>query len=375
MEPLRVLQISYDMNLGGAETLMMNIYRNIDRTKVQFDFLLHSPDESAYDKEILSLGGRIYRLPRYMGYNRIGYDRNLRRFLSGHPEYTIIHDHLMDSAAETLRVANKMGRITVAHSHASGMPFSAGELVRRWFRKDLWKTADYRFACSEDAGKWLYRGKAGFEILKNGINTPEFRFRSEIRASVRKELGIGESALAVGTVGRLDPQKNQMRLLDIFPSVLERNVDSRLVIVGSGPLESEIKTRIDKLGLSDKVILTGPRKDVNELLSGFDVFVLTSFSEGLGIALVEAQASGLPCVFTDTIPADVNLIPQLVRRVSLADGNGLWADRILELPDPEINRENCWKKVADEGYDIRESALKLQDFYLGATKPRKGDRT
>lgn len=374
MEPIRVLQISYDMNLGGAETLIMNIYRNIDRTKVQFDFLLHCPDESAYDKEILSLGGRIHRLPRYMGYNKTCYDRDLRRFLSEHREYTIIHDHLMDSAAETLRVANKMGRITVAHSHASGMPFSAGELVRRWFRKDLWKTADYRFACSEDAGKWLYRGKAGFEILNNGIDTNAFRFRSETRTTVRKEFGIGESTMLIGTVGRLEPQKNQMRLLDIFSSILERNRDSRLILVGSGSLETEIKTRINNLGLSEKVILTGPRKDVNDLLSGFDVFALTSFSEGLGIVLVEAQASGLPCVFTDTIPSEVDLVPQLVRRVSLTDGNGLWVDRILERPDPEIFREDCWKKVAAGGYDIRESARKLQDFYLNATKPQSGDR-
>ena len=373
MEPIRVLQISYDMNLGGAETLIMNIYRNIDRTKVQFDFLLHCPDESAYDKEILSLGGRIYRLPRYMGYNKIGYDRDLRRFLSEHLEYTIIHDHLMDSATETLRIANEMGRITVAHSHASGMPFSAGELIRRRFRRNLWRIADYRFACSKDAGKWLYRGKAGFEILNNGIDTNAFRFRSETRAAVRKELGIGESTMLTGTVGRLEPQKNQQRLLDIFPAILERKPDSRLIMVGSGSLETEIKTRINNLGLSDKVILTGPRTDVNELLAGFDVFVLTSLSEGLGIVLVEAQASGLPCVFSDTIPTDVDLIPQLVRRVSLRDGNELWADKILDCSGPEISREDCWEKVAAEGYDIRESARKLQDFYLSATKPRKGD--
>ena len=135
MEPVRILQINYSMDLGGAETLIMNIYRKIDRSKVQFDFLLHCPEESAYEKEINSLGGRIFRLPRYKVFNKLSYERHLKCFLEDHPEFEIIHAHMMDSASETLRTAKKLGRKTIAHSHTAGVPFSTEEMIRFFFRR------------------------------------------------------------------------------------------------------------------------------------------------------------------------------------------------------------------------------------------------
>lgn len=350
------------MNLGGAETLIMNLYRNIDRSMVQFDFLLHGPEESAYEKEILALGGRIFRIPRYLGYNRKAYEKNLTDFLMAHPEFTIVHDHLMDSAAETLKVVKKLGRIAVAHSHTSSV-FSLPDLYRFFFRKDLWKIADYRFACSEAAGKWLYRNKADFMVLRNGINTEKFRFSEEIRTSKRHEFAISDSIKLYGTVGRLDKGKNQIRLLGIMRQILALQPDSKLMIVGNGPLEARIRDAARKMDMEDKVILTGPRTDVNELLCAMDSFVFTSINEGLGIVLVEAQASGLPCIFTDTIPTEVDLNPELIHRVSLSESDATWAKIAISCTSSG-NRATAYKIVAEKGYDIKTSAEQIQKFYL-----------
>lgn len=369
MEPIRVLQISYAMDLGGAETLLMNLYRNIDRTKVQFDFLLHCPNESAYEKEILSLGGKIYKIPRYLGFNKFSYERQLKEFLTAHPEHIIIHDHLMNSAAETLKVAKRLGRTTIAHSHIADVPFSLSKVFRFLFHFNLWKIADYRFACSEKAGKWLYRDKADFTILRNGIMTERFKYSERIREKKRKELCLDKSAMVIGTVGRLVNQKNQGRLLNIVKRIVELKGNTKLLLVGEGPLDAELRKTAKKLKLDDNVLFTGPRTDINELLSSMDVFVLPSLYEGLGIVLVEAQASGLPCVFTDTIPKDVDLVPELIHRVSLSDSDDIWAHTILSS-HPLENRECAWKTVADNGYDIKDSAEQLQEFYLGLSEER-----
>ncbi|MGN1190482.1 MAG: glycosyltransferase, partial [Candidatus Ornithospirochaeta sp.] len=358
--PIRVLQISYSMDLGGAETLIMNLYRNIDRTKVQFDFLLHSEKESSYDKEILKLGGRIYRIPRFLGYNKLSYDKNLREFLSEHPEHKIIHDHLMDSASETFRVAKEMGRITIAHSHTADVSPSISEMVRAYFRKDLYKRSDYRFACSEKAGKWLYRDKADFKVLNNAIDTASFRFSDSERKKIRKELGISDDSFLVGTVGRMAVEKNQLRLLEIFKNLLNEKKNARLLIVGDGPLYKELKERVNKLGIDDYVIFTGSRSDVPSLLSGMDSFVLTSFNEGLGIVLIEAMASGLPCVFTSTIPQEVNISPYLVHRVSLDAQDSDWVKEILSSKALD-NREEGYEIVKNKGFDIKSVAKEMEE--------------
>lgn len=351
------------MDLGGAESLIMNLYRHIDRSRVQFDFLLHCPEGSAYEKEIRELGGRIFRIPRYLLYNKLSYEKNLTSFLGSHPEYRIIHDHLMDSASETLRVAGRMGRLTIAHSHTADVPFSAGELLRSFLRRDLWKIADYRFACSEEAGKWLYRGKADFTVLRNGIETKAFGFDMKERERVRKELGIPESAFVVGTVGRMVRYKNQARLPGIIGELEKTGTDTRLLLVGDGPEKEEIMKNAGRLGVSDHLIFTGPRKDVTGLLMGMDAFVLPSLYEGLGIVLVEAQASGLPCIFTDSIPADVDIIPELIHRVALSDPDSTWARTLLDVR-PMENRETAAGTVEGKGYDIKTSASQLQEFYL-----------
>lgn len=356
---IRVLQISYDMGLGGAETLIMNIYRHIDRSKIQFDFLLHSPTESAYEKEIKELGGKIYRIKRYLGYNKLSYARNLKKFLNAHPEYNIIHDHLMNSASETFKVANKLGRITVAHSHIVESHWSPAF----FFYKNLWKIAKYRFACSDAAGKWLYRNKADFIVLRNGIETAKFAYNSEIRNKIRLELGIDDTTFLIGNIGRMVKQKNQLRLLDIFNEVLKKKPESKLIIIGDGPDKPMIEKKITELNLKNNVILAGLRTNVNQIMMAMDAFLFPSLFEGLGIVLVEAQASGLPCFFTNTIPKEADINNDLVYRIDLKESNETWANKLLSAK-VETKREDAWKIVKDNGYDISDSASKLQSFYL-----------
>lgn len=361
--PIRILQISYDMSLGGAETLIMNLYRNIDRTKVQFDFLLHSHEKSAYEDEITSLGGKIYRIPRFLGYNKFSYDKDLSTFLLNHPEHRIIHDHLMDSETETFKVAKKLGRITVAHSHIAQFDFSINELIRSYFRKDICKFSDFRFACSEDAGNWLYKGKADFTVLKNGIETSNFCFSPEKRTTLRESLGLKEDELAIVNIGRFVEQKNHKRLISIFKEVVKLNEKAKLFLIGEGPLKPEIEKNVEELKLKDKVFFLGTRKAVNELLSAFDCFLFPSRFEGLGIVLIEAQASGLPCVFSDVIPSEAWLIPSLLKPISLEATNNAWAEAIISSK-PLETREAGYILVKEAGYDIKTTAKELEKFYL-----------
>ncbi len=371
--PIRILQISYGMDRGGAETLIMNIYRNIDRDKVQFDFLLHNRERTAYEDEIESLGGRIHHIPRFLGYNRLTYDRNLRKFLQNHPEYTIIHDHLMDSAAETFRVAKKLGRITIAHSHIAESSRHLSDYVRFLFRRNLHKVSDYRFACSRAAGEWLYRGKADFTVLNNGIDTEKYRFSKKERNEKRKELNLSPENILITNIGRMVEQKNQKRLIDIFALFRENHPDSTLMIVGTGPLEDALKKEAEDRGVGDSVIFTGERSDVPSLLAASDIFLFPSLFEGLGIVLVEAQAEGLPCVFSSNIPGEVDLVPDLVTRIPLEAPDEEWAEEINKAAEKrEGNREGKYLTVKNNGYDIKESAEKMEKFYLSLSSRHEG---
>lgn len=363
--PIRILQISYGMDRGGAETLIMNIYRNIDRTKVQFDFLLHNPERTAYENEIESLGGKIYHIPRFLGYNKLSYDRVLKDFLTAHPEYTIIHDHLMDSAEETFKIAKKLGRITIAHSHTMQNGHGIEDGIRLIFRRNLYKYADVRLACSKKAGLWLYRNKKDFIIINNGIDTEKYRFSEEARNRKRNELGVDDGTFLVGNVGRLVKDKNQERLIDVFSLFHKAHVHSKLMITGSGELEDALKKKVKNKGLEESVIFTGERSDIPAILAASDIFLFPSLSEGLGIVLVEAQAEGLPCVFSSNIPEEVDLIPSLVNRASLDEDDDVWVKKMEQVLKKKIpERETQHLAVRDKGYDIRKTAGIMENLYL-----------
>lgn len=292
--PIRILHVLGRLDRGGAETMVMNLYRNIDRTRVQFDFIIHTNDECDYDEEILSLGGIIYHIPQFNGKNFLQFKKAWHSFFKTHPEYKIIHGHVRSTASIYLWIAKKYGLITIAHSHntSSGVGFSA--FIKNTLQYPLRYIADYLFACSKSAGQWLFGKKVlkknNFIILKNAIDSQKYIYDPNIRIKVRKELQIADK-FVIGHIGRFNIQKNHDLLINIFNTVHNRNKNSILLIVGDGELRSSIQKKVENLGLMDSVIFLGVRSDIPELIQAMDFFLFPSLFEGLGIVAIEAQVS------------------------------------------------------------------------------------
>ena len=362
-EPIRVLQVFGALNRGGSESMIMNLYRNIDRTKVQFDFVKHTSEVCAFDEEIKSLGGSIYEAPRFNFLNYFSYRKWWNKFFASHPEYRIVHGHLFTIASIFFKEVHKYKKITIGHSHATKTPLlNVKTLLRRPFLSELSRYSDYRFACSKDAGQWIY-GNESFTVVKNAIDSSRFVFDDKKNKDIRSEFHINNQ-LVIGNIGRLTPQKNQDFLLDVFSVIHKKNKESILMIVGVGELEQQLRLKTKKLELEDAVIFTGSRPDVPALLSAMDVFVFPSVYEGLGIAAVEAQAAGLPTICSSTIPAEVK-ITDLVEFLPLTASAEKWAESVLDFIRIMNNkRPNTQKKIIEAGYDVKETAKWLEDFYL-----------
>jgi len=365
MEPVRILIENTTMNLGGAESLIMNIYRKIDRSKLQFDFILHCKEKTAFEDEIQALGGRIYRLPAFKVVNILSYRKAFRNFFREHREYKVIHGHAMNTASIYLDEANKAGLHTIAHSHTTSNGKGPSAWIRDFFKRNLYRIAEYRFACSEEAGKWLFRDKASFKVIRNGIISENFIFNAQSRKKIREEFHIDSSATVIGNVGNLLASKNHSFLIDIFSCYLKKNSNSYLLIVGSGSLKEELEEKAARLGIQKNVIITGARRDVNQILNAMDYFVFPSVFEGLPVTLVEAQCNGLKCFISDTISDEV-VLTDLVSKKSLDANAQAWADAIPDSPDCE--RKDMSEAIKKAGFDITETARQLQDFYLNLQK-------
>lgn len=358
-KPIRVLHIVTYMGIGGLETMLMNVFRNIDREKVQFDFLVHRSFRASYDDEIETLGGRIYRLPKLNPFS-LRYRQALDRFFREHPEYRIVHCHQDCLSAIPLAAAQRAGiPVRIAHSHTSSQDNNLKYLVKRFYMTKIPTVSTHFFACSKKAGKWMFPGQQ-VTVINNGIETERFAFSSETRREVRKALGICDE-LVLGHVGSFVPTKNHSFLLDVFKKVQEKRPDAKLVFVGNGPREMEVRQKTYALGLKDSVHFLGLRTDVNRLYQAMDVFVMPSVYEGLGIAAVEAQASGLRCVLSDTIPSECQLTGN-VKFMSLSNDPEAWAEEVLRKSDR--SRMGCADIVLEAGYDIKNTAIWLQNFYL-----------
>lgn len=365
MAAKRVLIVLGKLKRGGAETLVMNIYRTIDRSVVQFDFIVHTPDRYDYDDEIESLGGKIYRFPQYNVLNHFEYKRCWNRFFAEHPEYRIIHAHMTGSASVFLPIAKKYGLVTIAHSHIALSQKGIRQKVIDLYRLPLKNQADYLFACSNDAGVWMFGEKAtkrdNYYIIRNGVDTDKFAFSSDKRDKIRAELGL-DGKFVIGNVSRFHIQKNHYLLIDVFAEIKKENSNAVLLLVGDGDLRGAIEEKVKLLGLADSVIFTGVRTDIDCILSAMDVFIMTSFNEGLPVSLVEAQASGLHIVATDTISSEINLT-DLVEFCSLDDSPKKWACSALKYADG-YERRNTKAEIAASGYDIVSTTEELKQFYL-----------
>lgn len=301
---IRILHCVNDMHRAGLETMLMNYYRNIDRTKIQFDFLTHRPYRSDYDDEIESLGGKIYYAPRLYPQNYPAYFRWMRKFFKEHPEYKIVHSHIDTMSYLPLLAAKKAGvPIRIAHSHNTSLDKDFKYLLKQYFRLRINSVCTHRLACGKEAGTFLF-GNRDFKVIPNAIDAEKFYFNKDLRDEKRKELGL-VGKFVVGHVGRLSYQKNHKFLIEIFNRLLKKESDSILLLVGVGEKEEELRRQVKNLGIEDKVHFLGNRSDVNELYQAMDVFVMPSFFEGIPVVGVEAQFAGLPCIFSDKVPEEV----------------------------------------------------------------------
>jgi len=359
-KPIRVLHVLRYMNIGGAETFIMNLYRSINKNEIQFDFLVH--ESGMYDKEIEKLGGRIYIVPYITDIGQFKYCRTLKSFFNSHKEYKIIHSHLSQVSGLILECAKKCNiPIRIAHSHSSN--YSNNILIRfykEYLGKKIFKNATDFFACSDLAAKWLFKNKSNESIIiKNCISIEKFMYNKKFNNNIRKALHINLDTFVVGHVGRFNKVKNHEFLIDIFYEIQKRKENSILVLCGAGELKLEIENKVNQLNIKDKVIFTGIRQDVNKIYSAFNIMIFPSIFEGLPLTLIEAQINGLKVFCSDTISNQVNVSNE-VKFISLDTTCNEWSNIIL---NSNLERRDYINKIIEAGYDSREVALKLQEFY------------
>lgn len=364
MEKIRILQVFATLNRGGAETMLMNLYRKIDRQKYHFDFVVHSEDISSYENEVLSLGGTIHRLPTFTGLNYSKYCKAWKTIIRNN-KYDIIHGHVRSTASIYLSIAKKHNITTVAHSHNSSMDKDISGIVKSILQLPIRKVADYFIACSELSGKWLFGDEVcrsnRFFILPNSIDTGIFEYNSVEREYIRKKMMCSENTV-FGHIGRFDAQKNHLFLIDVFYEIVKKNPKSILWLVGTGS-ESDrrkIEDKIHALNLDDKVIFLGVRDDIPSLLQAIDVIVFPSLFEGLPVSIVEAQAAGVPCLLSDAISKEIQ-ITDCVQFQSLDDDLSIWAERALSLS--KRKHQNTKQQIVDAHYDIDSNVKWLESFY------------
>ena len=336
----------------------MNYFRNIDRDKIQFDFLVHRDFEAEYDKEIRKLGGRIFHMPQLNPFSR-KYHTALDHFFSEHP-YRIVHSHLDCMSAYPLSHAKKAGvPVRIAHAHNKSQDKNIKYPLKIVSKIFIPHYATHLFACGGEAGEWMFNGK-DFNIIHNAIDSEKYSYSEIIRREVREEFHL-QGKFVIGHVGRFSPQKNHEFIVEVFDQLQKERTNSILLLVGDGNGRERIKEIIRQRKIEDKVIFTGIRSDVNRLMQAMDVFLFPSLYEGLPVTMIEAQAAGLPCVVSSEVPKETE-ITKLVKRVSLRKSEKDWISEILMAEN--IERCNQTVQIKKNGYDIVENAKRLQKFYL-----------
>ena len=363
-KPIIVAQVMGKWVGGGVESVIMNYYRHLDHSKVQFDFICDEDSTRIPYDEIKKLGGRVFLVPKYQ--NLPKYLKALEKLFKEN-KYRIVHANINTLSVFPLYAAKKAGvSIRISHSHSTSNPKEwKRNLIKNILRPFSKRYATDYFACSELAGRYLFGNKAfdqgEVKIIHNAIDIEKFKFDEVARKKLRKEFGINDSTVVIGHVGRFVQQKNHTFLVDVFKEYHKKNPDSKLLLVGSGPLEDEIKKKVEKLGLKDFVLFLGQRDDINKLYSAMDVFCLPSLYEGLGVVGIEAQVAGLPCMFSDKIPDDIK-ITDSIRFIKLTDKLKIWGDEIVKVVIDK--RSSTVSNRCTKNYNIEEAVTFLKIEYF-----------
>ena len=351
-ELIRILQVVTQMNRAGLENRLMDIYRNIDKSKIQFDFYTCRNEKGYYDDEIKSLGGEVYYNVPISLKSYFSTKRTMNAFLKSH-DYNIIHCHLNQWCGMILKEAYMTNiPIRIAHSRTSLKNIGLINLVKNIIKLSVRKHATHYLAVSKEAGIWLYGEKnmqsGVVTVFPNAIDCNKFQFNENVRKTMREKLNLN-SSLAIIHVGNIRYEKNHKYLLDVFYNIKNRCSDSVLILVGADCMNGKIHKYAEKLSINESVLFLGARSDVADLLQAADVFVFPSLYEGFPGAVLEAQAAGLPCIISNTITDEVCLL-ETTRQLALSLPIEKWVDEIINFKD--VERMNTFDNLKNKGYDI-----------------------
>lgn len=361
----KVLHIVGSMNTGGTETMLMNIYRKIDRDIIQFDFLDFSQEEAYYDKEIKELGGKVIKISNSKSV------REISNVIKNNGPYKVVHAHTLFNCGFAM-IAAKVNNIDVRISHSHTNLDDESRLVRKIYiklmRKVINRYSTKLLACSSVAGNYLFGNISlnsdKYSYFPNLVDYESMMKPDRYQVEIFKKNNNLNNCIVIGNIGTLKPSKNQEFLLKIVKVLKERHINVKLIIVGDGELRNRLVEITQKYNIFNDVVFTGVRKDINNMLSCMDVFVLPSIYEGLGLVLLEAQASGLPCLVSEAIQEEADLGLGLVEKLNLSDNEILWADKIVELANKEkINKNIIEKKFNDKGYSTSKCISRLLEVY------------
>lgn len=368
-KPIRVLHVLGTTNLGGAESRIMDLYRHIDREKIQFDFLIHTTKEGFFDQEIKQLGGKIYYLPSFRVYNYFAYKKACRDFFTAHREFQAVQGHMTSTAFIYLPIAKKAGvPMTIAHARSAGVDKGLKGWITKFIRRNLYRKCDYMFSCSDLAasavfGEKQYKdGKVVF--VPNAVDTKDFAPDEHMREKIRREYGL-ENSFVIGHVGRFHYAKNHEFILDIFTEVLNQNKKAKLFLLGDGPRRQEMEEKAAELGIKESVIFAGNQNPVAPYYQAMDAFLFPSRFEGMPGTVVEAQAAGLPCLIADTITKQVK-VTELVTFLSLEQSAKLWAEQLNRIAAEQKIQKNAETEIdlSKTNYDVNYQVKQYEQFYL-----------
>ena len=363
--PIRVLQIMGIVESGGVEAVIMNYYRHIDKSKVQFDFVMHKGSKQDYINEVKGMGAKVYEVTPY---NRsiVKFTYEIYKIIK-EGKYQIVHSNMNALSGFPLMVAYIAGsEVRILHNHTTdSREEKLRSLVKRVLRPSAKVFANQYWACSKLAGEWMY-GKEAVEngkvtILNNAIDLNKYAFNQEKRDRLRKELSI-EDKFVVGHIGRFTKQKNHEFLIDVFAEVAKQKNNAVLLLIGDGSLKNKVKEKVKRLNLNDKVVFLGVRSDVADLYNVMDVFVLPSFYEGLPVVGVECQANGLHFICSDNVTQEV-VLSKVVTLLSLEIGVGAWCKEVLKFSSK--GRIETREELEKSGFDISVECSKLEDWLSG----------
>lgn len=359
-QPIRVLQVFAALNAGGVENFVMNAYRRIDTSKIQFDFAMTSGKKGYYDEEVLSMGGRIF----YFDSEKSLTD-NLENVLRNEGSFAAVHSHIFFYSGLVVRTAKKCGvpvRIAHAHNAHTGESRSIARIVYELTMRHLINAnSTVMLGCSEKACRYVFGDNCMTDrrvsVLPDGIDCGRFAFNSTLRENVRREYGL-EGKFVIGHVGHFNPAKNHDKVLSVFAEAAAKRDDAMLLLVGDGNLENAVREKAYALGISEKTVFAGAHKDVEKMYHAMDVFLFPSRYEGFGMAMIEAQLSGLACVASDVVPEDTNADGRCVY-ISLEDPDCKWADTVLSAPE----RTTAFFDVIKSRFDVISTTDTLNRIY------------